>query len=119
MKKILKREQLNINHTWDLTRLFLTEELYEKSLNDCLEASKKFKIKFEGKLNNEKTIIEALNEYTKIITNFGYVRSYQSLNISVDQTNESNIIRTGNFNIIASDININFTFFMSELKEVD
>ena len=119
MKKVLKREQLNVNHTWDLTRLFLTEELYEKSLNDCLEDSKKFKNKFEGKLNNEKTIIEALNEYTKIITNFGYVRSYQSLNISVDQTNESNIIRTGNFNIIASDININLTFFMSELKEVD
>ena len=66
MKKLLKRSEIPENLKWNIKALYGSEEEYEKDVELMINMSKNFKMDFENKLNDEKTIIEAIKIYEKI-----------------------------------------------------
>ena len=118
-KKLLKRSEVNLNHTWDLTRLFKTEQDYEDALNEIEKLADKFLLDYKGKITTAELINRSLDEYRNLKTLLSYVQAYQSLHIASDQTNEQNTLRSGNFNIFSSGISKKIVFYLSELQQLD
>lgn len=115
MKKVLTRDEVEVLHTWDLTRLFKTEADYEQALDKLVDDANLFNTKFQGKLVTSNDINESLTMYHDIIRDLSYVSSYQSLHSSSDQRNIDNTTRSGKFGIIASGLNQKLNFYISEL----
>jgi len=118
-KKLLKREEVNVQDTWDLTRLFKTEEDYEAALIKTRELVEEFVLKYKGNLTNAIIVNAALDEFRDIRVKFSYVAQYQSLSISTDQTCETNAVRSGKFGGYYADIDKLLVFFESELALLD
>jgi|SRR5690554_385055 len=118
MKKVLRRSEVNKLETWDLTRLYKTEELYNKDLEKLEELIYKFKETYENNLNDSLTINNSINDYLEIIKLITYTSSYQSLHTSVDQVNSDNLKRSGEYSILNNKLNNLLTFYESELLEV-
>lgn len=119
MKKILKRKELNINDTWDLTRLFKTEQDYLEALNLLNRLVDSFKENYENKINDSKTLIRSIKDYEEILKLMTYTGTYQSLHSSVDISSEENLKRQGEYSILASDLDIKLTFYNSNLLMLD
>ncbi|WP_026391687.1 oligoendopeptidase F [Haploplasma modicum] len=119
MKKILKRNELNINDTWDLTRLFKTEQDYLEALNLLNRLVDSFKENYENKINDSKTLIKSIKDYEEILKLMTYTGTYQSLHSSVDISSEENLKRQGEYSILASDLDIKLTFYNSNLLMLD
>ena len=95
MKKQLKRSEVDVKTTWDLTRLFKTENDFEKALEDAMAMTKKFVATHKGNIKGASAIREALVDYKDILQAFQRLSTYVSLYSSSDQTNEESVVRSG------------------------
>ena len=95
MKKQLKRSEVDVKTTWDLTRLFKTENDFEKALEDAMAMTKKFVATHKGNIKGASAIREALVDYKDILQAFQRLSTYVSLYSSSDQTNEESVVRAG------------------------
>ena len=118
-KKVLKRNEVNVNETWDLQRLYKDETLYEKDLELLTKLVDEFKNKYENKLNNANIIANSIKDYMELLKILTYTSTYQSLHSSVDQTNVINLKRSGEFAILTNNIQKKLTFYNSELLNVN
>jgi len=116
--KVLVRNEVNVSDTWDLTRLFSTEEDYENAITKLGKLVYDFANKYTDQLINAQILNQAINDYRNVITLFSYVANYQSLFLSSDQTNEQNVIRAGKFSLISNELNSKLVFFQSQLEEL-
>jgi len=119
MSKLLKRNEVNQQETWDLTRLFKTEADYEAALVGITTLTDEFVAKYEGKITTALMINAGLNDYRNWIMKLRYVASYQSLAISSDQTNEENALRSGKFGSFYAETWKKMVFFGNEIQELD
>jgi oligoendopeptidase F len=115
-KKNLKRSEVNEKYTWDLTRVFKSEEDYEVALNKVVVDAKEFDSTYRGKLNNSIAINSAVLAFRKLTEAISYVGHYQ-LYASSDASDEANLIRRGKFYITLNSINPNLSFLLAELKQ--
>ena len=118
-KKVLKRNEVNVNETWDLQRLYKDETLYEKDLELLTKLVDEFKNKYENKLNNANIITNSIKDYMELLKILTYTSTYQSLHSSVDQTNVINLKRSGEFAILTNNFQNKLTFYNSELLNVN
>lgn len=114
-KKVFKRSEVKVLETWDLTRLYQTEELYLEDVEKLVKLVNQFKEKYENKLTDETSLIKSLEDYQEIMKLFTYTSTYQSLHSSVDQTNLVNIERQGKYGMVSSKLQKELTFYMSSL----
>ena len=118
-KKIFRRDEVNINETWDFSRLYKSEELYLKDLELLTSLVNKFQDTYQQNLISSDTIGQAIDDFQEIIKLMTYTYSYQSLHSSVDQMNDQNLRRSGEFQILFNDLSTKLTFFNNELLLVD
>jgi len=118
-KQLPKRSEVDVAYTWDVSNLFKTEEDYEKAVEKAIKDVDAFANKFEGKLVDAQTIVEAIDEMRKLQESFVVMGSYQSLNNSTDSTDEKNQMRSGNFMLKFQALSQKMTFFSVELNKVD
>ena len=115
MKKILKREDVDINSTWDLSSLFQSKEDFYSSLKDVQEKTEKLK-SFKGTLHENTTILfEAIESLENLMIQLSALDTYAGLLLSVDGTNTKNQELYMNFNAISTEIQANLTFFNNEI----
>jgi oligoendopeptidase F len=114
---MLKREEVDKNLTWDLTAIFKTEEDYLRDLDKLTEKTDKIEEKFKGMLDNAKNINECLDDLRELYILKGLLGAYSRLHFSVDQINEKNQERNGNFSSISSQIDSRLSFVESEILE--
>ena len=119
MKKILTRDEVKVSETWDLTRLFKTEDDYLNTLDEISVLVKKFVLKYKDKLNSSDIILSSIKEYEEISKLINYTSNYQSLHSSVDQNSLKNLERSGNYSIYINQISSELVFYMSELLNTD
>ena len=117
--KVLKRNEVNQQETWDLTRLFKTEADYEAGLKEAEVLIDAFVAKYEGKITTAQMVNNSLDEYRAMIETIHSVSYYQSLHIASDQTNEENAVRSGKFGNFSAELNKKLVFFGNELQELD
>lgn len=113
--KVKKRNELSLGETWDLTGLYESEALFKQTLTDLADQANVFAKTYQGTLNTPQRINEALDAYRGISEVMNQLATYQSLNLSADQSDSDNLERSGKFQIQASAIQNTLSFFVSEL----
>ncbi|MCE4956987.1 oligoendopeptidase F [Macrococcus caseolyticus] len=87
--RLLNRNEVPIEETWDLTPLFKTDAAFYKQLENTLAKVEVFNQFYKGKLNHMEIVIRSLDEYAAIKKEIDHLSSYASLLLSVDQTDEN------------------------------
>ena len=114
-KKVLRRAEVKEKETWDLTRLYASEEAYLSDLDKLKDEVKKFKENYQGNLVDSEMLIKSLKDYEKLSKLFIYTRAYQSLHASVDQTNLDNIKRQGEYANLSAKLVKELVFYKNEV----
>lgn len=118
-KQLPKRSEVELKYTWDLSRLFPTEAAYEQAFLEVGNQIDGFAKAYQGKLNNAKTINEALDAFRPIQEQMMRVGSYANLYSSADSTDETNTIRSAKLQIGFGKWRNQLAFLSSEIKEND
>ncbi len=118
-KQLPKRSEVEKKYTWDVEHLYPSEEAYEKALEETALKVDAFQKKYEGKLSDAKTIVEAIDVMRELQESFVVLSTYQSLQSSTDALSEENQKRSGMFMIKFQKIRQQLTFFSVELNAVD
>ena len=119
MEKIKKRSEVEEKLKWNIKALYSTENDYENDLEKLVNLSKEFKAKYENRLKDEDTILEAIKVYEEIEILIDHTGNYVSLTLSVDMTDDTSNRRSGKFDMIYSEVLGDLSFFESELSLVD
>ena len=114
-----KRSEIDINHTWDLSPLFKNETELKASMDSVKETVQNFSKTYQGRLNNAQTITEALNEYQVITVSITHIGTFASLHLNADQSDEVNLKRMGEVQLLLSDLSKELSFLNSEIIEND
>ncbi|WP_433742485.1 oligoendopeptidase F [Falsibacillus pallidus] len=114
-QKRLERHEVPLEHTWDLSELFESEEDFhlESSaiLNDLPNISR-----FKGKLQEDSSLLLAcLGEYEEMWKRLIRVGTYASLRQSEDGTNPDNQANSAKISSLMSEANAAFSFITSEI----
>lgn len=118
-QKVYLRSEVNELETWDLSRLFKTEEDYELAIANLSEKIDNFKEEFEGKIDSAEIVNNALDKFAEIRKLFAYAGNYTHLATASDQTNEENVQRSGKFGIFYAEAQNKLVFFDTELEMLD
>lgn len=89
-KTLLTRDQVPVEMTWDLTKIYQTEEDFEKELEVVLEQLKSIEPYQEKGLVDGKTLFEFLDLSDKIEERFSKAYVYSHLKSDQDTTNTKN-----------------------------
>lgn len=116
---MLKRSEVPVQETWDLTPLFKTEKDYEAALEKTQKNVEAFVNKYKGRLDNAQSIHNALTDYRDFLQTFRLAATYMSLNTSSDLNDPVNQNRQIKFSGLASQISGKMSFFESELIQQD
>ncbi|MGM0420807.1 MAG: oligoendopeptidase F, partial [Bacillota bacterium] len=88
--KIKKREDVEEALTWDLSKIFSTEEEFKEKVGEVEKKAGYIREKYQGNLDDPDTIINCLKEYEQLMINGYHLYTYAHLAVSVDQTNSEN-----------------------------
>ena len=118
-KQLPKREELNVQYTWDMTNLFKDEASYDQSFKDTLKDVDEFCDRFEHQLDTADKINEALDMYQDIQARLVRLSAYASLQSSTDSLSESNQMRQGKAMIHFQGVSKKMAFFSSALLQTE
>ena len=118
MEQLKKRSEVSNDLKWDLTRLFKTEEDYEKEIEKVKKLSDKLK-SFENNINNTKDLIASLDIYEEIVEGLSLTGNYSSLAYSVDMTDETAKLRVQKYNNFMNSLSTKISFYENEILKLD
>lgn len=118
VKSLPPRSQVTIDETWNLKDLFASESDYLAAIEQVEAEVETFVERFEGKIDNAKTVIEALQGYAAIYEKIVPIGTYVSLSSSEDQTNNEAQMRASKFGSISAKIGSKLSFVNSELSNL-
>ena len=88
-------------------------------MDSVKETVQNFSKTYQGRLNNAQTITEALNEYQVITVSITHIGTFASLHLNADQSDEVNLKRMGEVQLLLSDLSKELSFLNSEIIEND
>lgn len=116
-QQLPKRHELDAKHTWDMTNLFKSEQLYLEAFDMVEQDAASFCAKYENKLVSKETINEALTFYQDIQARVTRIAAYFSLQSSTDSISEENQMRQGKAMLRLQTISRKMAFFENELHQ--
>lgn len=117
-EQLKKRYEIEENLKWDLSRIFQTEEEYEKAVEEVILSADELSASYRGKLQNKDDVISLLESYNALLIKINHVSEYAYLDLSVDMTNEFAQKREANLERILSQVNTKIKFVENELMEL-
>ena len=117
--KLLKREAVNPNYTWDLSDLFSSDSLFLKELDTIERDVSEFTDRFKGSLKDASTIQKALKEYEALNIKIVQLSTYASLNSAVDQSKQSAMELSGKLQVKMGKVLPLLNFLKQELNLVE
>ncbi len=116
-KTLLKRHEVPLEQTWDLSGFFTDEKQYLEKLEQTEIEVTRFESMYKGQLSTPEAIRSALLAYQSILESLGQLSAYRSLSLQVDQTDEISTKAYGDFSIRYAAMRNQLTFLDSELIE--
>lgn len=119
--KLIKRSEVPLQQTWDLTHIFENEEEYEKNVGIFKESATKFKEKYEHQVNqisDVNDLVEAIRDYEDIITVYSRLIGFAYLDTQTDMAQSKSQSRLGSISMLGSQLMSSLTFFESEIKQL-
>lgn len=114
--KLLMRDEVPVELTWDLTRIYKSEDELWADLDKIEKLTDKI-CALKGKLNTIDNILELMEYYKKINELFDYALNYASLAVSVDYYNGHNLEMNSKVEARAYAAMARMSFVESELLE--
>jgi oligoendopeptidase F len=118
VKSLPPRSEVKLEETWNLEDLFKTEEDYNTAVVELESEVDAYAEKFNGKITDASTVIEALKGYLVLFEKVVPVGTYTSLATSTDQTNDEAQMRSSKFSSTSAKVNSKLSFVNSELLEL-
>lgn len=115
---ILKRQDVPVTETWDLSDLVPNEEAYHQGINKILEDAKNLNSKYQGHITDAEQIVNVISDYEALVESIIPYGSFVELDLEVDQTNDVAQIRKSKFASISSQIASLVSFVHSEILEL-
>ncbi len=114
--KILNRNEVKLEETWNLKDLFETETALFEAVDTLSETILKFNETYQSKVTNSDIAIQALDEVADIQERLTRVFTYTSLLNSEDQSNPNSMMLAGNINLKLGDKLPLLNFLSQELS---
>ena len=118
-KKLVTREEVDQDLTWDLSGIFETEKEYKNMLEEAEKLAVEIEEEFKGELNTAEKINRCLDKLRSLYQKVILTGNYASLAVSVDQTNEENQKRRMKHGNVYSNIESKISFIEPEILQVD
>lgn len=115
-KEILKRSEVDVNYTWDLSTIFKDVIAYNETLSLIVPKAKALNETYKGKIVNAESINACINELKEVSKLMVLVGTYSSLSVSVDQGNGENLQRMMNFRSISAQVGSLLSFIENEIS---
>lgn len=115
VQQLKKRNEVTESHTWNLSTLVESDEIYDQRLAGLVHEVDKFAKIYKGNLTLVEIIIASLDAMRPIQQEMTQLSVFASLNMSSDQTDAQNVNRQGRFQIEEAKIADKLSFFTSEL----
>jgi len=115
---VLKRQDVPVAETWDLSDLVPNEEVYNNSVKKIVEDTKNFNAKYQGNITDAQQIVNVISDYEALIESIIPYDAFVELDLETDQTNDAAQIRTSKFGTISSKIASLVSFVHSEILEL-
>lgn len=104
--------------TWDLTALFSSDDEFYQALDQSIKNAQTFYDEYRGKLDNNTTILNALDEYAKLLIELDRLGNYAELRLSVDTANEDAQTLSAKLTTSYGKIASKLSFVESEILEL-
>ncbi|SDK85598.1 oligoendopeptidase F [Alkalibacterium thalassium] len=103
---------------WDLSAIFKDDKAYEEAVEKVKQDTAHFIKQVDGKLNDAKSVIEAVEAYEDIRTVMSHIQSYAMLPVTVDISDSEAQIKNRRAANFLADTNAKLSFFKSQLEEL-
>lgn len=118
-EELKARSEVPEELTWDLTKLYATEEAMYRDADKMKEMSGHIVDTYRGRLDTPDRIAACLQEYRRLQEVMTLVYHYCDLAVSVDYYDSHNQERLGRIGRLVSEIESELSFIRSELMEQD
>ena len=115
---MMKRNEVNVEHTWDLSALFENEVVYEAAKQQLVQDVDTFIKHHSDVIDSVEKLNMALDDYQDLNILRTHIGTYASLHLNADQSDELNVKRMGEVQILFSQLNHQLSFFDAGLLEV-
>lgn len=116
---IIKRQNVNIEETWNLVDLFSSEQEFEAAIDEVKKLSSEMEERFKGKIIDSAAATVAIHAYESLYEKLVPIGTYASLALSVDQTNTAEQMRSAMVGQLQATISAQLSFINSELLMLD
>ncbi len=116
--KLLKRCEVPVEETWDLSLLYKSDEDMNKDVKRIEELANEI-VKFKGKLNDPKAINDCLSLYEEYSVLRGYVGNYVDLAVETDRTDSELLKKSDRIDNIFNGLSTDITFMDNEIARAD
>lgn len=118
MKERLKRHEVDVEMTWDLTSLFESKEAFDASLEDAKKQVEVIK-GYKGRLTESATVLfEAIETLESLIIKLSALGTYTGLGQAVDATSTEAQELSMGFEATATQIQADITFYNNEIMSL-
>lgn len=118
-EKLLNRNEVPVELTWDLSRIYKTEEDMLQDADRLKSMTRHIVESWKGNLSTAEAIEACLTEYRKLSEIEVLLGNYCELAVSVDYYNEHNQKQMGAITRILSECGSQLSFICSEIMEQD
>jgi len=116
-KELKARNEIPVELTWDLARIYETEEEMYRDAERMKELAQHISEAWRGKLNTPENIVACMAEYRRLEEIIIPVHTYCDLAVSVDYYDSHNQERLGRISRMVSEIKSDLSFVRSEITE--
>ena len=116
--KLLKRNEVPVEETWDLSLLYKSDEELNADIEKAKEIVRKM-ITFKGKLNSAEAVNDCLSLYEQFIVIDDHATNYVGLDAETDHTNSAVMEKNEKVTNIFNELETEITFMDSEIARAD
>ncbi len=117
-EKLLKRNEVPVEETWDLSLLYKTDEEMNRDVEKIKDLAGKI-VTFKGRLNDPEAINECLSLYEEYRILRDYVNNYVGLAVETDRTDSELLDRNDRIDNIFNELSTSITFMDNEIARAD
>lgn len=89
-ERLKRRDEIDINLTWDLTNLFATEQEFMQAIEVAKQMATRLNEGYKGRVQTALEALALIADYDKLMVQCNHIGNYAELALSVDMNNESN-----------------------------
>lgn len=115
----MKRKDVNINETWDISQIFSTEEKYNESVEKYKDLVNLFEKNYKGNIKNIDDINNSIDDLNKIYELISLLDGYASLPVEADIFDEEAKNRRSELYAVLSPCAAKLSFYNNELLSLD